>query len=204
MMYGIVRIIITLLFLGCAVILVKKYKAPKKRSVYILLAVAAVLFDFALGMLPFENLFLTFDSPKAAYQYYHGRQSDIALIVEGNDCDLIVACQNNTKQLSVVPKTDSGWKIGVGMNYRMIAQKMVDGIVVQIDQYKNTNDYFISVFHVNGAELEISDSCNTEFQILRNHNEYLKKSYISYYGHLEEFNSQYSITVNGCKIVLEP
>ena len=44
-----------------------------------------------LGFFPFENLFVTFDSPKAAYNYYHtSEKSIIDIIVEGDACDFVV------------------------------------------------------------------------------------------------------------------
>ena len=156
-----------------------------------------VIFAF----LPVENLFITFDSPEAAYEYYNWGGSNVELIIEGNSCDFVVDRQSEFDTYLIIPKTTDGWKIGIGSNTRRIAQKISDGIVLYIFQYKNTNDYFITIMDTNGGESKISDDYNTEFYALEKNNPVLKNTFITYYAHVPDFNSQYSVTVNDNLIV---
>ena len=201
-MYNVIRLIIGCIFLLCSIIVMKNFKAISKRVLYIASSGLSVLLIVVLMFLPFENLFLTFGSPKDAYEYSNSRQSNIELIVEGDNCDLIIDRKNDSDAYLIIPKTADGWKIGIGADTKRIAQKISDGIVIYVYQYKDTSDYFITILDTNGGESIVSDEYNTEFLSLERYNDLLEKKFVTYYAHIANLNSQYSVTVNGNKIVL--
>ena len=201
-MYNVIRLIIGCIFLLCSIIVMKNFKAISKRVLYIASSGLSVLLIVVLMFLPFENLFLTFGSPKDAYEYSNSGQSNIELIVEGDNCDLIIDRKNNSDAYLIIPKTADGWKIGIGADTKRIAQKISDGIVIYVYQYKDTSDYFITILDTNGGESIVSDEYNTEFLSLERYNDLLEKKFVTYYAHIANLNSQYSVTVNGNKIVL--
>lgn len=86
-MYNIIRLIIGCIFLVCSVIIIKNSRVARKHILYIVFTGLSVLLIVVSTFLPFENLFITFDSPKAAYEYFSLRKSNIELIVEGDNCD---------------------------------------------------------------------------------------------------------------------
>ena len=155
-----------------------------------------------LALIPFENLFVTFKSPEAAYEYTNFGKSDIELVVEGNNCDFVVERKEDTDKYLIIPKDEVGWKIGVGLNTKRIIQKISNGITVYVYQYKNTSDYFITVFDTNGGEATVTDDYDTEFSSLERYNDFLGETFVTYYAHIPELNQQYSVTVNGNKIAL--
>ena len=201
-MYNVIRLIIGCIFLLCSIIVMKNFKAISKRVLYIASSGLSVLLIVVLMFLPFENLFLTFGSPKDAYEYSNSGQSNIELIVEGDNCDLIIDRKNDSDAYLIIPKTADGWKIGIGADTKRIAQKISDGIVIYVYQYKDTSDYFITILDTNGGESIVSDEYNTEFLSLERYNDLLEKNFVTYYAHIANLNSQYSVTVNGNKIVL--
>ena len=201
-MYNIIRLIIGCIFLVCSIIAIKKSKVIRKRVLYIVFAVMSLILTAVLMLLPFENLFATFDSPKAAYEYLNLGKSNIELIVEGDACDFVIDRKNDADKYLIVPKTADGWKIGTGLNTKRIVQKISNGIVVYVYQYKNTSDYFITILDTNGGELTISDEYNTKFLPLKRSNDSLEKTFVTYYAHITDFNSQYSVMVNDSEIVL--
>ena len=201
-MYNVIRLIIGCIFLLCSIIVMKNFKAISKRVLYIASSGLSVLLIVVLMFLPFENLFLTFGSPKDAYEYSNSGQSNIELIVEGDNCDLIIDRKNDSDAYLIIPKTADGWKIGIGADTKRIAQKISDGIVIYVYQYKDTSDYFITILDTNGGESIVSDEYNTEFLSLERYNDLLEKKFVTYYAHIANLNSQYSVTVNGNKIVL--
>lgn len=85
-----------------------------------------------LTFLPFENLFVTFYSPKAAYEYFYLVKSNIELIVNGDDCNFIITHKNDSDTYLIIPKTADGWKIGIGSNTKRIIQKLSNGIVLYV------------------------------------------------------------------------
>ena len=103
----------------------------------------------------------------------------------------------------IIPKTADGWKIGIGSNTKRIVQKLSNGIVLYVYQYKNTSDYFITILDTNGGESTVSDEYNTKFFALERYNDSLEKNFVTYYAHITNLNPQYSIIVNNNKIVLE-
>lgn len=201
-MYNIIRLIIGCIFLVCSIIVIKNSKVIRKHILYIAFTSLSVLLIVVLTFLPFENLFITFDSPKAAYEYFNLGKSNIELIVEGDDCDFIIDRKNDSDTYLIIPKTADGWKIGVGSNTKRIVQKLSNGIVLYVYQYKDTSDYFITILDTNGGESTVSDEYNTKFFSLERYNDSLGKIFVTYYAHITNLNPQYSVIVNDNKIVL--
>ncbi len=201
-MYIIIRLIIGCIFLVCSITAIKKSKVIRKHILYIIFTSLSVLLIVVLAFLPFENLFVTFDSPKAAYEYFNLGKSNIELIVEGDSCDFIIERKNDSDTYLIIPKTADGWKIGIGSNTKRIMQKLSNGIVLYVYQYKNTSDNFITILDTNGGESTISDEYNTKFLSLERNNDSLGKIFVTYYAHITNFNPQYSVIVNDNKIVL--
>ena len=202
-MYIIIRVIIGCIFFACTALAIRKSKVMRKRMLYAVFAGVSVLLIAVSALLPVENLFVTFDSPKSAYAYMCAGESNIALVVEGDDCDFVVDRKNDGDTYLMIPKTVEGWKIGTGASTRRVVEKLADGIVIYVYQYKDTADYFITVFDTNGGELTLSDAQNTKFYSLQQTNDFLEQTYTTYYAHIPSINPQYSVTVNGYDILLE-
>jgi hypothetical protein len=201
-MYITIRLIIGCIFLVCAITAIQKSPIIRKRIFYIGFAIMSVILTAALTFLPFENLFVTFDSPKAAYAYLNPGASNIELVVEGDTCDFIVDRKNTSDTYLMIPKTADGWKIGNGARTNRVIQKVADGIVIYVYQYKNTSDYFITIFDTNGSELTVSDALNTKFHSLEKSNDLLEQTFVTYYAHIPNLNPHYSIVVNDSTILL--
>ena len=170
---------------------------------YYLVLFLSVGLVVVLSYLPLENLFITFDTPEKAFEYYNWGESDIELVVEGENCGFVVGSKENTDTYLIIPKTTDGWKIGIGSDTKKIVHKLDDGISVYVYQYKNTNDYFITILNTSGGESKVSDDYNTEFYSLEKYNGSLDKHFITYYAHISGFDSQYSVVVNGKTIALD-
>lgn len=201
-MYNIIRLMISCIFLVCSIIAIKNSKVIRKHILYIAFTSLSVLLIVVLTFLPFENLFITFDSPKAVYEYCHLGKSNIELIVEGDDCDFIIDRNNDSDTYLFIPKTADGWKIGVASDTKRIVLKLSDGISIDVYQYKDTSDYFITILDTNGGESTVSDEYNTTFFSLERYDGFLEKNFVTYYAHITNLNPQYSVIVNDNKIVV--
>lgn len=200
-MYSIIRFIIVCLFLISSIIVIKRSNITCKRILYIIITSLSVILLVVLEFFPFENLFVNFGSPKAAYEYYSFEKSNIELIVEGDSCDFIIDHKNDKYKYLIIPKTVDGWKIGIGSNTKIIVQKIYNGITMYVYQYKNTNDYYVVILDTNGGKLKISDSYNTIFYSLEKNNDILGESFVTYYAHIN-YNQDYTIKVNNNSIKL--
>jgi len=182
---------------------IKKSKVIRKRLGYaVSIAISLALFVL-LTFFPFENLFVTFSSPKDSYEYYSFRKSNIQLVLEGNNCDFVVDCRDTDDTYLIIPKNADGWKVGIGANTKRISHQIFDGIVIYLYQYGNSNDYFLTIFDTNGGKINLSDDCNTQFYSLEKNNGLLDKTFITYYAHVPNLDPQYYIIANGEKIVVD-
>lgn len=202
-MFSVIRIVIGCVFLGCSILVIKRSKSIHKRLLYVVFAIISVVMTSVSALLPIENLFITFKSPQAVYDYYTFGKSDLDLVVEGDSCDFLIDRKKDADTYLIIPKTTDGWKIGVGRDTRKILQKITDGITIYVFQYKKTNDYFITILDTNGEESTVSDEYHSAFYALEKHNDSSGKTFVTYYAHLTNLNPQYTVTVNGNEIVLD-
>lgn len=202
-MFSIIRLFIGCAFCGCSFLVIKKSQTTCKRILYIIFTGISIVLITVFAFLPFENFFITFSSPKAAYEYFDFGKSNIELVVEGNDCDFVIDRKKESDAYLIIPKTARGWKVGIGSNTKRIAHKLNDGITVSVYQYKNTTDYFISILDIEGGESNISDDYYSEFYSLERKNEALGKTFVTYYAHIPYFNSQYSVMVGSKRITFD-
>lgn len=157
---------------------------------------------FALGSFPVEDYFITFKSPEAAYEYSISSKSNIALVVEGDHSDFIVARNDNsdsTYTYSILPKTADGWKVGLASYLEKVAAGLNDSVGINVFRYKDTSDYFITVITFD-EETTVSDEYNTRFYPLEHYSDYKEKTLVDYYAHLTNFDPEYSVIVNGSKV----
>lgn len=199
-MFIISRLIIVGLCLGFSVLAISRSSILRKRLCYVIASGTALILMIVLSFLPFENLFFTFDSPAEAYKYYNPRGSDVELVISGNECDFIVDAQKEANTVSIIPKTKKGWKISTGLDTRRKKHIISNDVVVTVYQYKNTNEYFITIFNTDGGSATICDDYNTKFYSLERNADWLSKTFITHYAYIPDMGSSYTVKVNGKEI----
>lgn len=200
MLFVIIRIAFWLIvFIICA-LLIKKSKVIHKLRWSIIAVIVAVMMTTISALIPIENAFITFSSPESAYNYNNPGKA--TLIVDGEKSNFVVGANGDTDIYAIVPKANRGYKIGMGLDTKRINQTISDGITIYVYQYKNTDDYFITVMHTEGGSLNITDSHNSEFKYLEKSNSTIDKTFYTYYAYINNFNEQYSLTINGKQIEL--
>ena len=75
--------------------------------------------------------------------------------------------------------------------------------IIRVVQYKNTNDYYITVLDTNGGSSEITDNRNSKFEHLDKANSTLNKTFYTYFAFIDSFDEQYALTVNGKSIKIQ-
>ena len=201
-MYMIIRIIIGCVFLGCSILTINNSKLTHKQMLRTVIVIVSVAATCLSAFFPFENFFITFNSPETAYRYYSFSNSDIELCVEGENCDFLVDSANGSDTYLIIPKITNGWKIGIGANTKRIIQKISDEIIVYVYQYKDTGDYFVTILDTNGGTSTIQDGYSTQFYSLEKKNDSLGKTFVTYFAHIPNFDSQYTLVVNNNTIEL--
>jgi energy-coupling factor transporter transmembrane protein EcfT len=203
-MFGILRILVGVVVGIIAFLFVFKFaKIHLRRWLSIIIILSVILLITILGFVPFENWVYSFKSAEEVYEYYYFSEGKAKLVVEGEQSDFVVGTKDNTSTFLIVPKNPDGWEIGIGSNTKRIVQKLSNGIILYVYQYKDTSDYFITILDTNGGEATVSDEYNTKFFSLERYNNSLEKNFVTYYAHITNLNPQYSVIVNDNKIVLE-
>lgn len=196
-MFGFIRLIIGCLLWIFAFCIIRKTTLVHKRRYYIISAMITVVLVSVSAFVPLENAFLTFDSPESAYSYYNFGNTEVKLVVSGQDSDLVIGDKNNSDVYLIVPKTTDGWKVGIGIDTKRVSQKTVNGVVVYVYQYQDTNDYFVTVLDANGEILTITDSRKSSFLSLVHENDTLGKNFASFYANVPDLDRAYWLDING-------
>ena len=181
-----------LVFIACLLFIGKTHTIHNRWRIAVAFA-AAVMGTTILALLPVENAFLTFSSPQSAYQYNH--TGDVKLVVSGEITDFVVGAKGDVDEYTILPKCDDGWKLGMGFDTKRIHQTVSDGVVVYVYQYKNTDDYYITILDTSGGPLELTDNRNSNFQCLEHTNEALDTTFYTYYGYIHDYDDSYALTV---------
>ena len=195
MFYTIRAIIGIVLFIICLIIINKKRFLAHKRRLTIVSFIMVLLLTTVTFFVPVENLFITFPTLESSYKYNNSNCID--LIVDGEKSAFVVGSQNDIDNYFIVPKSNDGWKLGMGFNKKIIEKKILDDIIIYLYQYKGTNDYYITIFNVKRDSLNISDSINSKFQYTEKYNNVECKNYYAYFAYIGNLNYNYTLTVNG-------
>lgn len=181
-------------------ILISKSNPKHRRGTLFGTIFGMVVFTSFLFYIPFENLFVTFDSPITAYNYYHVGDTAIDVRIDGENSSYVIDCESESKSTYfIIPKVEDGWKLPTLLNNQFVAFASSDKITADVIQYKNTKDYYV-VIDTNVEGLSISDDYNTEFRSSIIYDNYGVITKILYYAYIPYFDSQYTITVNGNKL----
>lgn len=195
MLFAIVRIVFWGLIFMAFLLLIRKSHIIHKQKWSLIVFCVAVILTIVSALIPIENVFITFSSPQSAYNYNHS--GDVTLIVNGEITDFIVGAKDDVDVYAIIPKSDNGWQLGMSLDTKRIIQKISDGITIYVYQYKNTNDYYITILDTNGGLSEVSDNLGSEFRHLDKTDRVLNKTFYTYYAYISHFNDQYALTVNG-------
>lgn len=195
MIYGWIRNLIGIFIFIVAFYFIKKHKLISIKRWNLILLLLCFILTATSYLFPIENLLITFSSVESAYNYSHSDQ--IVGVLEGKNSDLIISTNNDSRSCHIIPKSQNGWKIGTSTDLREIADKWLDRIDFEIQQYKNTNDYYLIITDMSGKKLNVSDSCNSKIVCFKRNLGNNKTQTYDYCAYIKSFNEEYSVTVDG-------
>lgn len=193
MLYGIIRYVLGAVIFIIAFFLIKKSNILKKNLLYAVSFIVISVLVTLLYFVPVENLFMNFSSPEKAFNYISS--CEIQHIVYGSETDLVIAGKGATDTYKILPKTDKGWKLSNGLETEKYAL-FHKGISIEVFRHKKTDDYYVRLFNIDGGEIEVSDSCGSDFsKTIKTADESSKQIY--YYAFVNNFNDEYTLNLNG-------
>ena len=160
MLYGIIRVIFFIILVIISVLL---YRKVGSKRLFLLSISLTIIFMIVVWFVPFENVFVSFDSPQAVFEYAgHG---EIINTVENTDSvALITKRQNNNFSTFFVIKNGDKYKIASFNSDFQLANKQYNSVNICLYNIKGTEDYYLRIWGVVTDELDLSDSCNTVFE----------------------------------------
>jgi hypothetical protein len=191
-MYGLIRILLGGIPCIISWIFINKRKKENKK-LKILCLVLCLALTFVMYFVPFENLFVTFESANSAYSYCNWGNKELSFILTGTDCDFLVSDNGKALEYLILPKTEQGWKIGRAVQTKEIFEKLEEDAFISVFKHKSSEDCFVAVTNLKDIPLNIFDNLDTEFF------PYQSKSWgtVIYYGYLKGIPSGYSLNING-------
>lgn len=200
MLFIIIRIIFLSIVFLVSFLLIRKSRIINKFRWSVVAFVIATVITTISALIPIENAFITFSSPESAYSYKN--YGDVKLVVDGEKSDFVVGAKDDTDNYLIIPRSNDGWKLGMGLDTKRVYQTVSDGITIYVYQYKNTDDYYITVLDTNGGFSDITDNRNSIFKYSEKQNSTLDTTFYTYYAYINNFNEQYVLSVNGNLIKL--
>lgn len=191
MLYGSLRVILfSAIFIIC-LILTAKVNPRLKQKYRLISLILSMVFCTISGMLPVENLIFSFSSPEQAYKYYN--VGKIVLTVNGENSDLVIGEKKDTYVYAMIPKTSDGWKISFANNVKRIGIVGNSSTTVEIEQFKNSSDYYVSVSDISSEQKDVSDNMGASFACLKKEN--TNTTYYTYIAHISKFNEDYTVFI---------
>ena len=203
-MFGLIRLILCgIVFVIIFLLLRKRIEPAKvKKAAAILFIGIFFLGSTLLAFVPFENLFVTFDTPEAAYDYFTPGKSGEAFLIEGKESTFVLKTKNGTNSSLIVPKTENGWKVPIGTYRKSVFNQPFKDFTVTVFQYKDTSDYYIKVVDVNAFVQTLTDSDGTVFTKKQPSVSTFNLSSV-YYAYISDFDATtYTLIVNGETVAL--
>ncbi len=180
------------------VIIISRINTAHKKRTHVLLLVSSLILIVVLSLTPIENAFITFSSVEDSYQYNH--IGKVESVIEGKATDLVVGKNNTIYNQEIIPKSQSGWKLGMPLETKTVKKVISDGLQIRVYQHSTTEECYLSVLDVNGMINEISDNIQSSFFKTENSDNKLKKPTYTYYSYLGKYRGEYILYVNGNSI----
>ena len=197
-MFEIIRFIFAVIVIAICYFLIRKSKLINKRRWFIITTVIVIMLATILYYIPIENAFVTFSSPESALRYFN--KSKIKLVINGEKSTLVVGENRGVKTHEIIPRSNDGWKLDTRFNMKTVIKNYLDGNIIDVYQYKDSSDYYITVYNTKGGESQISDNRNSDFFSLHKTEDKIDKTYYTYYTYVKDIDDQYILTINGKEV----
>lgn len=189
-LYVVIRILIAVLLIAVILLINKKRPFIKKHSTLAIIIIACFSLSAVLHLIPFENAFVSFETPEEAANYYSN--SDIENIIYG-DSSCLILYKSETNARQILTKEENGWKIHTGFENKQSHMTLIDRTTVYVINLKNSTDQYIVIRDLSKNELNISDNIESVFYRTEDG---------TYFAYLSSLSNDYFLIIDGkeCKL----
>jgi len=186
-MFKIIRYLLSISIAVFAVFILKNKKAHKFKSV-------KIIFNFAVSIIimimPFENLFLKFDSPEQAFKYTVGSNNNtIIKTIENENTSLIIYNESGDIKATIINNCNEKWKAPFLPNKQELFT-LKDNSIVLITRERKSNNFYIMILVKSDIEI-VSDNKNSVFETFSDSDKW--KNFVTY---VENCDDNYIIIID--------
>lgn len=140
-------------------------------------------------IMPFENLFLKFNTPETAFKYTTNN-CDIIKVVKSNQTALIIYLEKSSTYATIFSKSGGKWKAPFWPDKQSIL-RLENGEIVLVTKEPKSNNFYIMITTSSDVKL-VSDNQNSNFEI------FLENDYWTHYvAYVSDYEGDYIINING-------
>ena len=133
MPYYIIRVLLLVIIF---IVLVTVFKKNTAKKIKFAIAVSFAVVT-SISLYPIENLFLCFDTPEAAFNYY--KSENISGVLYGNASCVVIYSDS----WDIIPKCDGGYKIPRAFYTKIVANTVSEHCGFFICNASGTDDYYL-------------------------------------------------------------
>jgi len=212
MLYALLRTIFwAIVFLTVYNFYIKTKRVANKRQFGLLTLVLCAVLCSVSGLIPVENLIMSFESPEDVLRYSRtGIIRNIEHVAHGNDSSIIIystAEEQPIRSHFIVPRSSSGYKIPTPFSVRRAMQSYGSStsiriFVFEIFSVEGTDDYYIVGYYYSTEEANIVDNNGNVIKQISTWNETHNEYIIYIFSYLESFGNDYYLLINGEKLAI--
>lgn len=206
-MYDKVRLLMTILVMVLTALilrsitfkLARKTKLSKWYKLFNIAVYIIVFFGFSAAISwPIENLFVSFDSPEAAYRYL--KDDAIIQVVDGKDTTFVAA--QNSQIIPKVYETKDNvvrWKLPAQNATTGQYKDVEHNFFVFLYHYKDTSEYYLSILSIRTMTTEpiqVSDSLASEFVFSERRIPLTDQKYVECFAYIPDPPKNYWVKIN--------
>lgn len=167
------RLLMAGLLLSCTLLyFIIRKRLSKKKWIHVGYWLIGVIFCYTISGIPFENLFIGFETPEQAFAYRIGNK-EITYKYEGEKaCWLVYKDKEGESTEEAFFKTDKGWALAPWpvktTGSKIISSPSQDRYGVLLSRIRNTDQIFVEVINLqekSTANLKINDGTQEPFRI---------------------------------------
>ncbi len=163
MLQSFVRLIIAIIMFVGVFVLFRKIKMNRVK--HIITVVSCVLILLLLCIFPFENIFLSFETPEKAFQYAATGEI-VETVTSSESVAMLYKRGANTYSPFFAVKAGKGYKLCPFYSTEKIAQAHMDSLTISVYRLKNAEDYYITISGFADEKIDVSDTDASQFNLI--------------------------------------
>ncbi|WP_337484384.1 hypothetical protein [Porcipelethomonas sp.] len=192
-MLKIIRYMIAICFFIIAIMFFKNKTIKIKKR--LLKFIPSIFLSLLIFIMPFENLFLKFDTPELAFNYSISNRN-IIKIVPNKLSALVIYEENGHTTATLINKCDDKWKASF-LPDDQIQLRLENNEIVLITKERKSNNFYVMISLKSNIKT-LSDNYDSYFELYSSNQ--IWNSFVAY---VENYENDYIINIDGKEYKIE-